>query len=98
MMELLCNPMFLRLYANASLMNVENGGIGNLSFSTVDEMVWCYIEQMVIHQQRIYSGDIPQQVRSKFILTHLLPEIASRMKRKSSNILNLEELCTLLLC
>ena len=97
LLELLCNPMMLALYRSARAMDRENGQgqEGLTAIQSADDMILCYLDRLRIQKQRLDSGDQAEQLRSNYLLCHLLPEIAAELKRQKKTLLTVAELSKL---
>lgn len=94
MKELLCNPMMLDLYLQAAAIRRETfqDKLADTEFHDAKSLVGFYFEQLLISQMRIDSGDQAAQLCHRYILQHLLPEIAGKMKRNDRSLLTFDEL------
>jgi len=77
-LELLGNPMLLTLYCKA-------GGLGEPEMgaaATRDGIVGAYLDSLCRRELRLDSGDTAMELRHRYILDQLLPEIALLQERK----------------
>lgn len=98
LMELLRIPMMLELYEQTSLLETGEEGMGHATapmIQTSEELAKRYLNQLLLYQLRVDSGNEAAQLRYRYILTHLLPAIALKMEEKQSTILTFEELFAL---
>lgn len=94
LMELLVNPMMLSLYRQTVKMAAGQGedGIGGAAPHNMEDMVHCYLENLHTCQLRRDSGNLEEQLRHSYVLTHLLPAVAWEMKCRRKVVLTLPEL------
>lgn len=93
-MELLRNPMMLGLYLKTAAMQKEDFGKAEVTEKpgSADDLTGLYLHQLYLHQQRTDSGDGAAQLCNRYILFHLLPEIAWEMKKRQVSLLAFEEM------
>ncbi len=89
MSQLLSNPMMLFLYIDAMASGLAEGETPE----TPDGLVRRYLESFCRKALREDSGDQGKQLCSRYLLEHLLPEIAAGMQRSRKTVLTFEELC-----
>lgn len=94
MQKLLGNPMMLELYTKICSFRKESSEIQKeiVDISTPEKLIRLYIEQVLSYQLRVYSGKPGMQLCSKYIIKHMLPDIAGEMKKKNKTLLSVEEL------
>lgn len=94
MQKLLGNPMMLELYTKICSFQKESSEIQKEieDISTPEKLIRLYIEQVLSYQLRVYSGKPGMQLCSKYIIKHMLPDIAGEMKKKNKTLLSVEEL------
>ncbi len=92
--ELLTNPMMLGLYRDVLLMQQEShdGGRTEERIAAGASLTGLYLDRLCQAQLRLYSGDEAQQLRCRYILEHLLPDIAAEMTRRKRTMLEPERL------
>lgn len=92
--ELLCNPMMLHLYLEMEDINkkVSPKQSSLQEIHSTQNLVASYFDHLLLHQMRLDSGDKAAQLCHRYILQHLLPEIAGEMKRKGHSLLTFDEL------
>ena len=85
-LALLGNPMMLSLYCRLEGDPDAPGGL------TESELIQSYLDRIGRQEQKSCSGNLPEQLRRKYVLNFLLPEIAWEMQKKKRILLSLEEL------
>lgn len=92
--ELLRNPMVLSLYRRMAKLAQDQPGAtsGDKIPQNMEEMIGRYLDDLHIHQLRIDSGDLKEQLRHSYVLTHFLPSAAWAMKKKKRVSLTFQEL------
>jgi len=92
--ELLCNPMMLHLYLEMADISKEVSPKQPAlqEIHSTQNLVASYFDHLLLHQIRLDSGDKAAQLCHRYILQHLLPEIAGEMKRKNHSLLTFDEL------
>ena len=95
--ELLRIPIMLELYEQAGLLEMEAGNATGPEPSvpvirTPEDLAERYLQQLLLYQLRIDSGNEAAQLCHRYILKHLLPSIALKMEEKDSTLLNFDEL------
>ncbi len=85
-LALLGNPMMLSLYCR---LEGEKSDAGRL---TEKELIQSYLKDICRQELKSCSGDMPEQLRRKYVISFLLPEIAWEMQKKRKILLSLEEL------
>lgn len=63
-----------------------------MNISSPEKLIQLYLEQLLNYQLRVYSGKSGMQLCCKYILNHMLPDIAGEMKKKNKTLLSVEEL------
>ena len=92
-LDALKNPLLLSLYMKTAEMNGECGGIQEeLPGMSAEDITGRYMETLCRMKMRKDSGDEKLQLRHKYILEHLLPEIAVSMKLKGRTVFGPDEL------
>lgn len=102
LLKLLENPMLLSLYRKTMALSGENGCIGQETGDekdparpaevTMEGMIRGYLESLLIHEQRVDSGNQGEQLRCQYLLRHFLPEVAGELKRRKRTLLTTENL------
>ncbi len=94
LLQLLKNPMMLKMYLNIQLLQKENNDRMDYEadIRDVDVLVTKYLEQLLQKQLRIDSGNESMQLCHSYILQHFLPAVAGRMVKRKRTVLSLEEL------
>ena len=94
MQNLLGNPMMLELYTKVCSFRKESQELQKeiKDISTPEKLIQLYVEQVLNYQLRIYSGRPGMQLCSKYIINHMLPDIAGEMKKKNKTLLSVGEL------
>lgn len=92
--EMLRNPMVLSLYRRtAKLAEDQKGpGAGEKVPQNMEDMIGCYLDNLHTHQLRVDSGNLEEQLRHSYVLTHFLPSAAREMEKKKKVILTFQEL------
>ncbi len=92
--ELLTNPMMLFLYRDVLLMQRESHDDSGAEerITTEVSLTGLYLDRLCQVQLRLYSGDEAQQLRCRYILEHLLPDIAAEMSKRNRTMLEPERL------
>lgn len=92
--ELLCNPMMLFLYEKAARL-AEEEKQEKIRFRSMDGLIGLYLNGLAVHEQRVHSGNQAEQLRCRYLMDHLLPEIARELKRRKKTLLTREEIYSL---
>ena len=94
MQNLLGNPMMLELYAKVYRLKKDSSETQEeiMNISSPEKLIQLYLEQLLNYQLRVYSGKSGMQLCCKYILNHMLPDIAGEMKKKNKTLLSVEEL------
>lgn len=90
---LLTNPMMLFLYLDA-----HGGGPDQPDPSppsSMEELVARYLEQLGQRAARADAGSQEKQLCTRYILRHLLPDIAAEMARRNKTLLTFARLCAI---
>lgn len=88
--SLFATPMLLFLYRDACLSGAQDGGA---AVETMEELVSLYLERFALGALRADAGDQGRQLCTRYLLEHLLPDIAGELQRKDRTLLSFEELC-----
>ncbi len=93
LLELLSNPMMLNLYLQIFAMEKESHGFAEPAkrIQNADGLVSLFLEQLCSKQLRMDSGNQGLQLCHKYILHHLLPQIAWEMGKKGRTLLSFDE-------
>lgn len=92
--QLLTNPMLLFLYLEIAR-PVEGQNQRMTLPETQNEMVVLYLDHFCRRAMRADSGNPGRQLCTRYMIRHLLPEIAAEMRRQSKSILTVDELMAL---
>lgn len=92
--EMLRNPMVLSLYRRTVKLAEDQPGLraGEKVPQNMDDMIGCYLDNLHTHQLRVDSGNLEEQLRHSYVLTHFLPSAAGEMKKKKRVVLSFQEL------
>ena len=93
MQNLLGNPMMLELYAKVCSLRKDSSETQEeiMNISSSEQLIQLYLEQLLKDQLRVHSGKPGIQLCSKYILNHMLPDIAGEMKKKNKTLLSVDE-------
>ena len=82
--EMLHNPMMLTLYKESCLLADRNNQGADLleKLSNPSDMVQLYLDELLVSQLRIDSGDDFMGLNHRYILQHLYPAIAASMTKR----------------
>lgn len=92
--EMLHNPMMLTLYKESCLLADKNKQGTDLlkKLSNPSGMVQLYLDELLVSQLRIDSGNDFMGLNHRYILQHLYPAIAAFMTKKKKTVLSYDEL------
>ena len=92
--EMLHNPMMLTLYKESCLLADRNNQGADLleKLSNPSDMVQLYLDELLVSQLRIDSGDDFMGLNHRYILQHLYPAIAASMTKRKKTVLSYDEL------
>lgn len=92
--EMLRNPMMLTLYKESYLLADKNNQGTDLleKISNPSDTVRLYLDELLIAQLRIASGNEFMGLNYRYILQHLYPAIAASMTKRKKTVLNYDEL------
>ena len=90
---LLTNPMMLFLYLEAQSAGPDQPE--SKPPTSMEELVARYLEQLGQRAARADAGSQEKQLCSRYILHHLLPDIAAEMARQKKTLLTFGRLCAI---
>ena len=92
---LLQNPMMMKLYEQIAKMIREDNICEKQQeheIDTEETLIEAYFQNLSVREQKQDSGNEQAQLCYAYLSEHLLPDIATQMKRKRKSVLKMEEL------
>ncbi len=95
--SMLSNPMMLSLYERTYEMVRDSGRrLEETALDgTCDGLIRLYLDSLSEKEQRMAAGNPAKQLQSRYLIYHLLPDIAAEMKNRKKTILTLKEISAL---